>query len=329
LRLLARFVPYIAAYLHKGYAIMSSRVVVAILALQLTGFASAHAQEADTANAAQNPRWTAIRAVFGQGEQEDGYFRVNLPRSDLHVSIGRDTLSPRFEFTSYIGFAPAGAKSVIAMSEIIVLQSEVPLVLAEAHRQGIHITAVHNHLLNEQPHIMYVHATAEGAPGAIASGFKAVFARTATPLAPAEEEKSTVDWSRVDAVLGAHAEAHGTIAEYVFPRREHLTMHGMPLKSSGTLETASEVVFEQLGDGRVANTGELFIAPNEVEPVVRALDENGLHVTALHNHMVEDQPRMYWVHWYATGDAATLAKGVAVALSHMNSVQKSKSEGGG
>jgi hypothetical protein len=105
-------------------------------------------------------------------------------------------------------------------------------------------------------------------------------------------------------------------------------MHGMPIKSSGTLETASEVVFQQLGDGRVANTGELFISPGEVEPVVRALDENGLHVTALHNHMIEDQPRMYWVHWYATGDAATLAKGVAAALSHMNSVQRSKSEGG-
>jgi hypothetical protein len=215
------------------------------------------------------------------------------------------------------------------MAEIVVLQSEVPLVLAEARRQGIHITAVHNHLLNEQPHIMYVHGTAEGTPGAIASSFKSVFAKTATPLAPAEEEKSTVDWSSVDAVLGTHAEAHGTIAEYVFPRRDHLTMHGMPLKSSGVLETASEVVFQQLGDGRVANTGELFISPNEVEPVMRALDANGLHVTALHNHMVEDQPRMYWVHWYATGDAATLAKGVAAALSHMNSSQKSKSEGGG
>jgi hypothetical protein len=300
-----------------------------ILALHLTGFSSAHAQHANSPAEAESPRWAPIRAVFGQGEQQDGHFRVNLPRSDLQVSIGADTLSPGFEFTSYIGFAPAGAKSVIAMSEIVVLQSEIPLVLAEAHRQGIHITAIHNHLLNEQPHIMYIHATAEGAPGAIASGFRAVFAKTAMPLTPQEEERSSVDWSSVDAVLGAHAEAHGTIAEYVFPRRERLTMHGMPLKSSGVLETASEVVFQQLGGGRVANTGELFIAPNEVEPVVRALDEHGLHVTALHNHMVEDQPRMYWVHWYATGDAATLAKGVAAALSHMNSSQKSKPEGGG
>jgi hypothetical protein len=304
-------------------------VAAVLIALQLTGFASARAQRERTPSDKDNPRWAAIRAVFGQGELQDDYFRVNLPRGDLQVSIGPDTLSPRFEFTSYIGFAPAGAKSVIAMSEIVVLQSEVPLVLAEAHRQGIHITAIHNHLLNEQPHIMYVHATAVGSPGAIASSFKAIFAKTATPLTPQQEQRSTADWSSVDAVLGVHAEAHGTIAEYVFPRREHLTMHGMPLESSGVLETASEVVFQQLGDGRVANTGELFISPNEVEPVTRALDESGLHVTALHNHMVEDQPRMYWVHWYATGDAATLAKGVAAALSHMNSSQKSKREGGG
>jgi hypothetical protein len=100
------------------------------------------------------------------------------------------------------------------------------------------------------------------------------------------------------------------------------------LTSTGTLETASEVVFQQLGQGRVANTGELFISPSEVEAVVGALGANGLHVTALHNHTIDEQPRMYWVHWYATGDAATLAKGVAAALRHMNSRQKSKPEGG-
>ena len=105
-------------------------------------------------------------------------------------------------------------------------------------------------------------------------------------------------------------------------------MHNLALESSGTIETGSEVVFQQLGSGRMANTGELYILPSEVEPVLSALDANGLHVTALHNHMVEDQPRMYWVHWYATGDGPTLARGVAAALTHMNSARKSKREGG-
>jgi hypothetical protein len=304
-------------YCHRVIAMVAALAVLASLA------------DAQQSESRADPRWEPIHRVFGQGDEEEGYYRVNLPRSDLHVSIEGDTLSPGFEFTSYVGFAPMGAKNVMAMSEVIVLQSEVPAVLAEAHRQGIKVTAMHNHLLNEQPRIMYIHATAEGAPAAVAAKFRAVFARTATPLEHAEEKASSVDWSSIDAVLGTHAEAHGSIAEFVFPRREHLRMHGLALRSSGTLETASEVVFEHLRGGRVANTGELFILPSEVEPVVSALDANGLHVTALHSHMVDDQPRMYWVHWYATGDGPTLAKGVAAALAHMNSVKKSRREGAG
>lgn len=309
----------------------SSRRAIAMIAVLAAVFAPrASAQQPKSRGASNDdPRWEPIHRVFGQGEQQDRYYRVNFPRSDLHVSIEGDTLAPGFEFTSYIGFAPKGARNVMAMAEVIVLESEVPAVLAEARRQGLHVTAVHNHLLNEHPHIMYIHVTAEGTPAAVAAKFRAVFARTATPLEPAAEEPGRVDWSSIDAVLGAHAEAHGAVAEYVFPRREHLTMHGLALESSGTIETASEVVFQQLGGGRVANTGELYILPSEVEPVVSALDAHGLHVTALHNHMVGDQPRMYWVHWYATGDGPTLARGVASALAQMNSVKKSKREGGG
>jgi uncharacterized protein DUF1259 len=127
-------------------------------------------------------------------------------------------------------------------------------------------------------------------------------------------------------VLGPHAEAEGPVAEYIFPRKERLAMHGMPVKSTSALETASEVVFRRLEDGRTAITGELFVLPREVDPVVRALDEHGLNVTAVHNHMVDDSPRMYWVHWYATGDGPELARGVAAALSHMNSERRSRSE---
>ena len=207
------------------------------------------------------------------------------------------------------------------MGEIILLQSEVPAALAEAHRQGVRVTAVHNHLLNETPRIMYMHVLAEGAAETVATKLRSVFATSATPLTPPTEEPSRVDWSAIDAVLGKHDEAEGSVAEYVFPRREALRVHGMPIKSSGTIETASEVVFQQLGGGRVANTGELYLLASEVEPVLRALDAHGLHVTAVHNHMLDDGPPHYWVHWYATGDGPTLARGVAAALAHTNSAK--------
>jgi Domain of Unknown Function (DUF1259) len=162
----------------------------------------------------------------------------------------------------------------------------------------------------------------------VATKLRRVFATTATPLEPPAEERGTGDWTAIDAVLGRHSEAKGRVAEYVFPRRERLTIRGMPVKSVGTLETAAEVVFQQLEGGRVANTGELYLLPSEVEPVVRTLEEHGLHVTALHNHMLDDGPPRFWVHWYATGDGAKLAQGVAAALARMHGATRAVAEGG-
>ncbi|HEU4698258.1 MAG TPA: DUF1259 domain-containing protein [Gemmatimonadales bacterium] len=280
----------------------------------------------------EDPRWEAIRRVFGQpGSAEGRYFRVELPRRDLHVRIGGDALAPRFEFTSYLGFLPVGNRDVMAMGEVILRDDEVPAALAAAHRQGVSVTAVHNHLLGETPRIVYVHVRAEGETEAVATKLRAVFAATATPLEvkPEGEGKEGArrpDWSAIDSVLGPHAEAEENVAEYVFPRRERLTVHGRPVESSGTLETASEVVFQQLAGGRMAVTGELFLLPSEVDAVTRTLDEHGLHVTAVHNHMLDETPRMYWVHWYAAGDGPALARGVAAALAHTNGARRSAAE---
>ena len=279
-----------------------------------------------TAGAQQDGRWAPIRRVFGQGETEDGYFRVNLPRTDFHVRIGGDALDPGFEFTSYVGFVPASERDrVLAMGEVVLLDTEVPAVLAAAHAQGVQVTAVHNHLLGETPRVVYVHVMAEGAAESVARELRAVYAASATPLAPTPEEPARGDWSAIDAVLGKHAEAHGRVAEYEFPRHEKLVVHGTAVKSSGAIESASEVVFQQLGGARVACTGELYLLASEVRPVTRALDARGLHVTALHTHMLDDGPPHFWVHWYAAGDGATLARGVAAALALTHGATRSES----
>ena len=286
---------------------------------------AAGAQERQKPVVAPSPRFAPIQRVFGQGESEGGYFRVNLPRSDLHVRVGDDTLSPHFEFTSYVGFAPAGS-GVLAVGEVVLLQEEVPAVLAEARRQGVRVTAVHNHLIGETPRILYVHVMARGAPESVATKLRSLFAKSATPHEPEAEEKSDADWSPIDAVLGRHSEAEGRVAEYVFPRRERIIVQGVAVKSTGTLETASEAVFERLADARVASTGELYLLPAEVDGVLGALEEHGLHVTALHTHMLDDGPPHYWVHWYATGDGPTLARGIAAALARMNGARRAESE---
>jgi len=285
---------------------------------------------AGSATAQEGP-WAPIRRAFGQdGERDAGYFRINLPRSDLTVRIGDDVLSPGFEFTSYVGFVPVGTRGVLAVGEVILRDDEVPAALAEAHRQGVQVTAVHNHLIGETPRIVYVHVLVRGPAAGVAAKLRAVFARTATPLGPERPAVApTADWTAIDAVLGPHAEADGSIAEYAFPRRERLTIQGVPVRSSGLLETASEAVFQDLGGGKVASTGELFVLPGEVDAVIRALDEHGLQVTAVHHHMLAASPTMYWIHWYATGSGAALARGVAAALLQMNSVRKSQAESKG
>ena len=274
-----------------------------------------------------DPRWASIAQVFGQkGETHDGYYRVNLPRTDLRVHIGTDALEPGFELASYVGFAPVGKTDVLAMGEIVLRADEVETVIGELRRQGVQTPALHNHLIGEDPRIMYIHVMARGPAQAVATKLRAAFARSATPMSPTENQPAVGNWSSIDAVLGKHAEAEGHVAEYVFPRNESLTVGSTHVKSTGMLETASEVVFQQLAPNRVACGGELFVSTSEIDAVGRALEAHGLHVTAIHNHMVDETPRMYWMHWYGTGDGPILARGVAAALSHMNGARKSVSE---
>ena len=274
---------------------------------------------------AADARWTAVRRVFGQPGEVDGrYFRIDLPRRDLHVRIGADALDPDFEFTGYVGFIPMGARNVMAMGEVVLRDDEVANVLAEAHRRNVRVTALHNHLLGETPRIVYVHVMAEGGAEQVALALRAVYAASATPLTAPRAERPDSGWGAIDEVLGPHAEAHGRVAEYEFPRMERLFVHGMAVQSSGAIETASEAVFQQLPGHRVASTGELFVLPSEVDSVVRELDRHGLHVTAVHNHMVDETPRMYWIHWYATGPAPALARGVAAALARTHGARRSE-----
>lgn len=274
---------------------------------------------------AEDSLWAPIRRVFKvDGEAGDGYFRIDLPREDLRVRIGADTLSPEFEFTSYLGFGAARSGTAFVVGEIIMRQDEVAAAISEAIRRNIDVTALHNHLLGEEPRIVYMHVHAEGAPEALATGLHAVFSRTGTPLPPStKKEPVRADWTAIDAVLGKHSEAEGTVAEWEFARKEDHTIGGIAVKSTGLLETASEVVFEQLKGGRVANTGELYVLPQEVEPVVTTLQSADIQVTAIHSHMINEQPVMYWIHWYTTGDGPAIAKSVAAALSRTNTEQKS------
>lgn len=275
---------------------------------------------------ANDVRWERVRRVFRMsGTYEDGYFRVDFPRTDLQVRIGSHLLDPGFELTSFFAFAPGARGRVMAMGEVVMRPEEVAATVAEARARGLSVSALHNHLLGEEPRIVYLHLSAEGPVDSVANALRSVLARTGAPPQPAERPApSTADWKAIDGVLGEHEEAAGPVADYVFPRKEAHAVHGMEVNSVGALETATEVVFQDLGGGRAAVTGEAYVRPTEVDALVSALETHALHVTAIHNHMTDETPRMYWVHWYATGDGSTLARGVSAALATTNSERKSK-----
>lgn len=280
---------------------------------------------ADAQEHAEAP-WGAIRQVFGApGKVDEGYLRFDFPRKDLTVTIGRHRLAPEFELTSYMGFVPTGHGRVLAMGEVILTEAEAALALAEARRENVGVPALHNHLLHETPRLLYMHVMVEGEPKTVADMLRRVLAHTGAGGKAVVEKESEADksksgdgWATVAAELGKPEEAKDSVAEWEFSRKEHLTVHGTSIKSSGAIESGSEVVFQRLASGQAATGGELFLLPQEIDAVSRSLTEGGIQVTAIHNHMVTEMPRMYWLHWYGTGDATALARTVREALSRTN-----------
>jgi hypothetical protein len=267
-------------------------------------------------------RWSAIAQALGRdGKVEDGYYRVEFPRRDLKVNIGQHRLDPGFELTSYFGFVPTSGGNVFSMGELVLRESEVDPVMTEARRQGVDIPALHNHLIGETPRLIYAHVTLVGEAASVARKLHALLEKTATPLGkpPAKKEGDKAAWSAMSAALGEPAEVEGELAEWEFARREAIAENGVPVKSSGVIETASEVVFQRLANDRAATTGELFVDANEITPVTAALEAGNVHVTAIHMHMVHETPRLFWLHWYGVGNPAALAKTVRSAIDRTNS----------
>lgn len=267
------------------------------------------------------PDWKPVQDILGrEGEVDDGVLRVTFERSDLQVTKGGVPVSADLVFDCWYGFWPMKNGEVMLMGDTCVREDELPAVEKEIHQQGLDLTALHNHLIGETPKIMFLHLSGRGTAAEIARKVKAVLARTATPTGPKakETEMKKPDWSAITAVLGKPAESEGDIIEYGFKRRERLTMHGETLPSTDALETAPEVKFQMLKDGRAVTYGEMILTADEVAPVFHVLIEHGIEIDALHNHMTAEEPRLFFMHWWAVGKPEVLARGVKAALGRLS-----------
>jgi hypothetical protein len=204
------------------------------------------------------------------------------------------------------------------MGDLVMQDSEESAVVAKLVSSGLSITAIHNHLTNEQPAIKYIHFSGSGDPLKLATSIKSVLAITGTPLAAPSSPQTTAspDWSKVEAILGKSGKHNGMLIQYSFARKEKLMDAGMEMPAAMGMATGINL---QMDGSVAATTGDFVLLADEVNPVIKALTENGIVVTAVHNHMLFDDPRLFMMHFWAVGDPEKIAVGLKAALDKTNS----------
>ena len=258
------------------------------------------------------PDWSVVERVLGRaGKLQDGVYKVGFPRTDLHVRMGRTPVLAAAALGSWMAFrkdeAGAGSGSdVVADGDLVLLESEVNPVISALVEHGIEVSAVHNHLAEEQPKVMYVHFFARGDLEKITQGLKAALAATATPTGPAAPSKAAVTFDRkaIEEVLGKPGTVNGAVLAFSFPRKHSIAMHGATLPPAMGMATA--INFQPSPAG-VAATGDFVLREAEVNPVIAALRSGGVKVTAVHNHLLDDDPHTFFVHFWAEGKPEVVA----------------------
>jgi hypothetical protein len=259
----------------------------------------------------------ALEKAFGKkGTVQGNVYRVTFPRSDLKVSIDGFPVAPGLALTSWVAIHKMGQSSMM-MGDFVMLDTEEPKVVAKLVNLGLGVTAIHNHLVGETPAIKFLHFSGSGDAVKLAEDIRSAFALTGTPLGPTSAPAaSTADWSAVEAVLGTKGKKIGAVISYSFPRNEKLLESGMEMPPAMGMATGINL---QMDNGKAGTTGDFVLLADEVNPVVKTLVENGINVTAIHNHMLYDEPRLFMLHFWGVGDPGKIAVGLKAALDKTNS----------
>ncbi len=266
--------------------------------------------------------WKQVDAGLGKSGtlQPDGAYKVGMPRGDLHVTAAGVALKPALALGSWVAFKQVSDTQAMLMGDLVLLEAEVGPVLAKLQEGGIEQTALHNHLLHESPHVMYMHIGGHGPPAKLAAAVHAGLALTGTPLgaAPAAPPAASpgIDTAQIGQILGFHGRVNGGVYQVGVPRAETITADGVEVPPSMGLATA--INFQPTGGGKAAITGDFVLIGDEVNPVIRALRDNGIAITALHSHLLTDSPHLFFMHYWANDDALKLAHGLRAALDKMN-----------
>jgi hypothetical protein len=270
---------------------------------------------------AQGPDWKAVETAMGRPSvtQPNDVHRFTFPRSDLQVTVGSVRVKPALALGGWVAFLPHGAATV-AMGDLVLTSDELAPVLHRLQQGGIAQTAIHHHLVGESPRILYVHIHGHGDPVQLATTIRAAVALTKVPPpdpAPPGAEPFALDTAGIARTLGTSGRVNGGVYQISVPRAEPIREGELEIPASMGLGTA--INFQPTDSGRAAITGDFVLLGSEVNPVIRALTENGIEPTSLHNHLLEETPRLFFLHFWAHADAAKLARGLRTALDRTNS----------
>ncbi len=267
--------------------------------------------------------WTKVDQALGKtgANQPGDLHKYALPRTDLQVTVDGVAIKPAFALGSWLAFKPMGAGAMV-MGDLVLTSDEINPVMSKLLAGGVGVTAVHNHLLRAQPPTFYMHVNGEGDPVKLATTLHDALAASKTPFgAPPAVASSTpaapeLDSAKIEQVLGYKATLNGGVYQFNVPRGDTTSDAGMAVPPA--MGMAIPINFQATGDGKAAITGDFVLLASEVTPVLTALRANGIEVTALHNHMLDDQPRMFFMHFWANDDAVKLAQGLRAALDKVN-----------
>ena len=276
-----------------------------------------------TAAGAAEPDWRAVEQALGKpGQLQAGdVFRVGMPRTDLSVTVKGVPVKAGFALGSYAAFKQMGDQAMV-MGDLVLLDQEVPAVMSGLFSGGLEVTAVHNHLNEMSPHVMYMHYEGHGDAAQLARALRQALSASGTPLGgpatPPAAGAPPIDTRQIEQALGRTGRDMGAgVFQVTVPRAEAITENGMPLLPAMGVVTVLN--FQAMADGKTAITGDFVLIDKEVNPVARTLRQHGIDVTAIHNHGLLDMPRLFYMHFWAVDAPAKLAQGLKAALDQTNS----------
>jgi len=253
------------------------------------------------------------KAMGKEGDLTGEMYRVSFPRSDLTVKVGSVVIKPALALMSWAAFVKSGS-TAISYGDLVLLDDEINPVISKLEERGIELSALHNHLLHENPRIMYIHFVGRGNEVEMAKGIWEALALTKSPLVstPASPEAKPELAKEIERIIGYEGTMGGGVFHITVPRKD-VHVHAMDAAIPGSMGMNTPLNFQFDGKNAAIN-GDFMLLPAELNPVIKVLRANGIEVASVHNHMLDDEPRLIFMHFWAYSDAVDLAKGLKAAL---------------